>query len=303
MTGTADARPVSVVEVLVEMGGVATRRALVAATSRPEVDAAVAAGSVLRLARGRYALAAVGEAVSAAHRLTGVVSRLSAAQYWGWAVRTPPERPHVTVPPNRRVRSGGTGGVVIHYADLGGDDVDGIATSRDRTLLDCLRSEGFDSALAVADSALREGFSHARLLAIARDARGPRAPHIRAVARAADGRAANPFESVLRGITLRVDGLHVTPQVSIRDPHFLGRPDLVDDRLKVILEADSFEWHGGRAALTRDARRYNAFTIAGWLVLRFSWEDVMFHVDDVEAVLRAAVARRVEVVCPVCRAA
>jgi len=77
----------------------------------------------------------------------------------------------------------------------------------------------------------------------------------------------------------------------------------VDERLKVILEADSFEWHGGRSALTRDARRYNAFTIAGWLVLRFSWEDVMFHAPDVEAVLRAAVAGRVEVACPTCRPA
>jgi len=214
---------VSVVEVLVEMGGVATRRALVAATSRSEVDEAVASGSVLRLARGRYALPAVDDAVSAAHRLTGVVSRLSAAQYWGWAVQIPPERPHVTVPPNRRMRSAPSD-VAVHYADLGADDVDGIATSRDRTLLDCLRSEGFDGALAVADSALRDGFSRARLLAIARDARGPGAPRIRAVARAADARAANPFESVLRGIALRVDGLHVTPQVSIRDPTSWGAP-------------------------------------------------------------------------------
>ena len=39
-------------------------------------------------------------------------------------------------------------------------------------------------------------------------------------------------------------------------------------RRRLILEADSFEWHGSRRALVRDARRYNNFVIAGWLVLR-----------------------------------
>ena len=60
---------------------------------------------------------------------------------------------------------------------------------------------------------------------------------------------------------------------------FLGRPDLVDEHLRIVVEADSFEWHGERAALRADARRYNAFVVNGWLVLRFCWEDVMFHPD------------------------
>ncbi len=63
--------------------------------------------------------------------------------------------------------------------------------------------------------------------------------------------------------------------MSIYDPHFLGRPDLVDERLGIILEADSFAWHGSRAALRRDAKRYDEFVVRGWLVLRFAWEDVM----------------------------
>lgn len=72
----------------------------------------------------------------------------------------------------------------------------------------------------------------------------------------------------------------------------MGTPDLADVRLEIALEADSFEWHGDRAALHRDARRYNALVAAGWLVLRFSWEEVMFHPDRVRAVLEAVVARR-----------
>ena len=90
----------------------------------------------------------------------------------------------------------------------------------------------------------------------------------------------------------------MTPQVSLRHgDRFLGRPDLVDERLGIVLEADSFEWNGGRHALARDARRYNLMVIHGWLVLRFSWEDVMFHPLGVKAVLEAAVTERTERRC------
>ncbi len=128
-----------------------------------------------------------------------------------------------------------------------------------------------------------------------RDARGPGSATAKRVAACADGRAANAFESALRGIVLDVPGLTVEPQVSIRAGHeFLGPPDLVDERLGIILEADSFEWHGDRAALARDARRYNRFVAHGWLVLRFAWDDVMFRPELVAAVVAAAVDQRAQ---------
>ena len=123
------------------------------------------------------------------------------------------------------------------------------------------------------------------------------------IAAAASGGAANVFESSLRAITLDVRGLRAVPQVSIRDPHFLGRPDLVDERLRIIMEADSFEWHGKRAALRADTQRYNRFAVNGWLVLRFAYEDVMFDPDWVREILTAAVTERTVSRCPHCRAA
>jgi very-short-patch-repair endonuclease len=114
---------------------------------------------------------------------------------------------------------------------------------------------------------------------------------------------ANPFESGLHAIAAQVPGLRVRPQVSIYDPHFLGRPDLVDERLGIALEADSFEWHGSRAALRRDARRYDELVVHGWLVLRLAWEDVMFDQPWVDSVLRAAVAERSDQRCWPCHAA
>lgn len=102
--------------------------------------------------------------------------------------------------------------------------------------------------------------------------------------------AANPFESGRRAIALTVPGLRVQPQVVITDCAFTVRPDLVDERLRIVLEADSFEWHGNRAALASDARRYNMLVVGGWIVLRFSYEDVMLHPEEVHRILVAAVA-------------
>ncbi|MCM0620185.1 endonuclease domain-containing protein [Nocardioides bruguierae] len=78
----------------------------------------------------------------------------------------------------------------------------------------------------------------------------------------------------------------------IASPRWLGQPDLVDRRARIVAEADSFSWHGGRADLVRDAARYNALVVHGWTVLRFSWEEVMLHPRRVEQTLRDAVRLR-----------
>jgi very-short-patch-repair endonuclease len=112
---------------------------------------------------------------------------------------------------------------------------------------------------------------------------------MRRVAKEASGLAANPFESVLRAVSLDVPGLALRPQVEIWDEGFVARPDLVDEELRVVVEADSFAWHGGRDQLASDARRYNRLVVSGWIVLRFVWEDVMFHQAEVREVMGAAV--------------
>ncbi|MEV5003515.1 DUF559 domain-containing protein [Nocardioides sp. LML1-1-1.1] len=297
----------SVAEELARLGGVASRASLLRLTTRAEVDAALRAGEVVRLARGRYAMPTTDGARAAAHALSGVLCLTSAALHWGWAVKLPPERPQVAVPRRRVVAPERTRRVELRRLDLRPDDVVDGVTSRDRTLVDCLRHLPYDAALAVADSALREGHSPTRLQALVRDARGPHAVRMRQVASRANPDAANPFESVLRAIALGVPGLDVRPQVSVRVPApgggttFLGRADLVDEGLGIVLEADSFAWHGDRAALRSDARRYNAFAAHGWLVLRFSWEDVMFEQERVRATLTAA--RRTRTCAPAPRPA
>lgn len=276
-----------VVDLLAELGGVARRSALLRVVTRQDLERSLETGEIIRDARGLYALPDVDSAVRAAGRLGGVLSLTSAAMHHGWAVKAVPDRPHVTVSRGRKVVDRIAH---VHRAELATGQVDGWATSVEVTLENCLRRLPFDEALAIADSALREGVGPSVLKRVADEARGPGSPQIRRVAAAATALAANPFESVLRAICLDVPGLNMRPQVMITDGEFAVRPDLVDERLRIIGEADSFAWHGSRSALASDARRYNMLVINGWLVLRFCYEDVMFHPEQVRRVLVAAVA-------------
>ena len=286
----------SVTQELLERGGLATRADLLTTVDRLTLDAALAAGEVVADGRGRYALPSVDDGLRRAHALSGVLCLASAALHHGWEVLRVPEQPLVTVPRRRRVVESRREGVQLRWRDLHKDDlVDGkrgLVTTREATLRDCLRLLPWDEALAVADSALRHGVTPATLKRVALSAHGPGGRQVRRVAGAASGQAANPFESGLRSVALDVEGLHVRPQVRVRLPERTVQPDLVDEDLMIAVEADSFEWHGGRADLEADAHRYNLLVVGGWLVLRFAWEDVMFDQPYVAAVLRAAVQQR-----------
>ena len=145
----------------------------------------------------------------------------------------------------------------------------------------------------MADSTLRCGaISAQELKAAAAASRGPGSEQVRRVAAAADGRAANPLESMLRALVLDVPGLCVEPQLPVRTRHALYHPDLVDTDRQIIIEADSWTWHTDQQAHGRDCVRYSTMAIAGWLVLRFNWEQVMLSPTYVLRTLRAAAESR-----------
>lgn len=267
-------------EAVARLGGVTTRSAILNLVSVRALKRAVEDGYVIRDGLGRYSLRSVGDARHAAHALSGTVSHLSAAQHWGWELMSPPEAPHVTVPRKRRIHPARREGVVVHWAELHPNEVIDGVTGPTRTLADCLTSCTFEAGLAVADSALRHRAvtpGQLRGLAAGRGGRG--SGTARRVASLADGRAANPFESVLRAQAITVPRIEVVPQVQIDE----FRPDLVDEALRLVLEADSHTWHSSREALRRDCRRYNALVLRGWTVLRFTWEDVMLRPHRVVA--------------------
>ena len=269
------------------MGGVAQRGALLSCTTKSALRRACAAEQVVRVGHGVYALPAANDAKVAAARVRGTVSHLSAALAHGWKVKRPPRRPAVTVARNRLV---GDAGLEVHYADLRPDEVRGRLTSPVRTVIDCARSLPYDEALCVADSALRSRMVSRTELEAAALA-SPRTGRKKAlcVVRAATPKAANPFESALRAIGKTVPGLAVVPQGEVGA---IGHADLTDARLGIAIEADSFEFHAVRGAFDYDIRRYTAMTRTGWLVVRFTWDDVMHRPDYVRVVLADVVALR-----------
>lgn len=275
--------------VLARLGGVATLAELRSYTTRHAVRTACDRGEVVRTARGRYGLAALPDAARAAAHVGGLVSHLSAAEHHGLPVLVPPTQPQVTVRRNAHPPAGT--GARLYYRDLRPADVSGATTTARRTVLDCADTLPFSEALAVADSALRlQVCSRPELVAAATSWTGRRRAAVLRVATCADGRPDNPFESALRALALDAGCDGFVPQVRIRVSGRSIRADLADRRRRIVVEADSFEWHGNRTALRRDCRRYDELVRAGWVVLRFSWEDVMFDSSWVMAVIRDVVA-------------
>ena len=235
----------------------------------------MAKGEIVRVGRGRYALADQNPAREAAAAAGGVLSHLSAAVELGLPVLCLPDAVHVTVP--RAAHRRPPPGVVLHRSDLLPADRTRRSTTVWRTVLDCAATLPFAEALAVADSALRQGlFGREDLTHEAEDWRRPGAARVRRVAAAANGDAANPFESALRAALLDAGIEGFFPQQPVR---LLtgGRAfvDLGDPHRRIAIEADSFEHHGTRRALRDDCRRYDEIVRAEWRLLRFAWEQVM----------------------------
>jgi very-short-patch-repair endonuclease len=269
---------VNPVEALTELGGVARRADLLRLTTRKRLHHALLRGEITRTRRGIYRLAAADLARVRAAELRGAASHLSAAALHGWEVAFPATCPWITV--SRNVGVSDQEGCFVFWADLSGEA--GSVTSPVRTVIDCARRLEFGPALAVADSALRHGdVTRAELEEAAASVRGKGAGRARRVAGQASPLAANPFESMLRAIAIEA-GLSVQPQVCIcLGDDEVVHPDVVDTGRRLVLEADSWQFHTGKEAHARDCRRYTLLVIYGWTVPRFTWHQVMRDPDFV----------------------
>jgi very-short-patch-repair endonuclease len=162
-----------------------------------------------------------------------------------------------------------------------------------RTVVDCARTCPIPQALAIADTAVRTALITAAELRQATAAlRGTGAVAARQVAAWVDARAASPLESALRGLLLVNGFRQFDPQLAVvHEGRRVAIVDLGDRKSGLLLEADSFLWHGQRASLERDARRYDELVSRGFLVLRFTWEQVLGDPAWVLAMVRRALAR------------
>lgn len=281
----------SVAEILDRLGGCATAAQLSGVASGA-LKAAVERGEVERLARGIYGLPSLGHARLAAIGYDGVVSHTSAAVAWGLPVLVRPEKPHVTVPANRRPRAGRP--AELHWAGVSRAERAARLTSLLRTVLDCARILPFGEALAIADAALATGrLTKDELASAATAMRGPGRPNALRVAAEAIRQSESFLESMLRSLLIdaKVDGFE--PQVVVDTGGTRARVDLGHRVALIALEAEGYEFHGAPAAFAADCRRYDDLVTAGWIVLRFTYAQVLGEPEWVVATVRSAVAQRV----------
>jgi very-short-patch-repair endonuclease len=55
----------------------------------------------------------------------------------------------------------------------------------------------------------------------------------------------------------------------------------------LVIEFDVFAAHGGREAFVADRRRQNQLTMAGYRVLRVTWDDLVQRPEEIVAEIRA----------------
>ncbi len=284
----------SVVEVLARLGGWATFADLVNVTSRRSLAAAVRRGDVERLARGIYGLPGLATDVATAIAYDGVLSHTSAAVPWRLPLLVLPEKPHITLPTNRNVKPGPP--AVLHWAALPTTDLRERRTSLVRTVLDCARVLPFGEALAVADAALATGrVTEDELVATTAAMRGPGRPNAIRVAAAATGRSESFLESMLRALLVMAGIEGFEPQVLVETGGARARVDLGHRRARLALEAEGYEFHGSAAKFAADCRRYDELVAAGWLVLRFTYQQVIGDPQWVVATVENAIAQRIGV--------
>ncbi len=282
--------PAALAEFVERSGHVVSRRALLKHIPVSRLRHALTSGELVRLTRGSYAIPEVDTTLRRAGEMNATVILLSAAQHWGWPIKTA-RSPQLAVPLGRKVNPAARRGVDLRWRAIPPGDRSDLVTTPLRTVLDCCSLLPFDEALCVADSGLRSGrITREDLMDALTTVPRLHRRRVERVIRYADPRAANPFESCLRAVCMDIPGLQVEPQFSISDgAGFVGRVDLADERLRLVLEAESYEFHSGKDEFERDCLRYSRLAVADWLVLRFPWAPVMHRQHEVRSLIAAGV--------------
>lgn len=206
-----------------------------------------------------------------------VASDLAAANLLGMTDRRP-RLPHVT-------NGGGIGrairGIVVHERTLAAHDVvihQGIpCTSPARTIFDCAGSSSIgelEHLLMAADSG-RPGLDRTRLQALVDEGRGRRG--IRKL-RLLIGEGPQETRSVNERRLLSICRQFEVPEPMVNHRIEVGGrifyADFCWPDLRLIVEADSWRWHGGRIASESDADRDQLLSVAGWRVVHFTRDQI-----------------------------
>lgn len=219
-----------------------------------------------------------------------VASGLSAAQWWG-LVPPSPGNAQVTVPRTRSRRP--PDGVLLLRRDLDAADRtvrDGLpVTGLPLTVVDAALLLGPERGAPLLDRALQKGLPLAAL----------RAAHSRMIGRRGAGRIGRLLGLAARGARSEAERLahRVLDGAGVRGWR-ADHPVVVDGvryvldiafpAVRLAIEIDGWAWHSSAERFRADRRRGNRVALAGWTVLRFTWDDLVHRPDIVVAQVRAA---------------
>jgi len=259
--------------------------------SRTALSAAAASGTVIRVRQGWYSTPDIDPLLLEAARIGGRLTCLSALELHGcWSY--PTADLHVAVPPNAcrlrtrrskvtRLADAVEPRVATHWCD----DSDGHRLYRSPIdcLADLIACQEPDAVTAVADSALhRFPWLHDewRLLVL----RSPATK--RAYLSAIDGVCESGTESIF---FMRMSHLGLPLHRQEQVPG-VGRVDFLIGR-RLIVEIDGAQYHTDPERFEADRHRDAVLSSKGYRVLRFSYRQVMYAWDEVEAAVIAATVR------------
>jgi hypothetical protein len=155
-----------------------------------------------------------------------------------------------------------------------------VVTDAGRTVADVLRRHGRFAGVIAAESAVRRAL-------ITRDAVPP------AIAPLIEPASQSPLESAIR-LCLHDAGITgLVAQYALWDDvaGCMRYLDLADPERRIAIEADGRSAHDGPDALYQDRFRQNVLMLAGWVVLRFTWADVLRRPGYVVATVRRSLLR------------
>ena len=186
-------------------------------------------------------------------------------------------------------------GLVAHATRIGDEEIVSRGpirlTSPRRTATDCLASLPQDAALDLwAWLTTRKIVDvHDLRTAIAARRFCTGTPRLVTIERIVAGGAVNLAELAVHrlledaGITGWEGGVTVTDAGGV-----IGDVDILFHRAKLIIEIDGYGAHSSRVAFVVDRRRQNRLVVAGYTVLRFTWDDIRHRPATVLAAIRAA---------------
>lgn len=226
--------------------------------------------------------------------ISAVASHVLAGHLHGLAGLPPLTVPELTAPQpeSRRVIRG----LVMHTSRVvESSALHGLSvTPVPRTLADLASVVTDAELLAALDSALHLGLiDSSTVTSLRRTVPGREADARLARMRTlADGRSASPLESGIRLVLVDAGLGPVELQIEVLVDGRTFRIDLGFPAVKLGIEGDGRAFHSSADAVLEDRWRQNALLADGWLILRFTWYDLLHRPQYiVDSVVRALAAR------------